>query len=340
MTLEPEESVPDERADGDRRLRSPIHARVKRVLSDAISCGSIPQGAVLLEGHVADILGVTRTPVRQALQALDFEGLVSRFEGRGMLAGPAGVLPSRVTLTAAMLGHGDSAAPVRNAPGWESIYQQVEQDVVHLSVFDRCRINELELARHFNVGRTVARDVLLRLEGLGLIEKDERLRWAVLPLEGERIRHLYELRWLLEPAALRVAALAAPKGEAEAMVHRLRKAMKAYPKVSRAEMDSLEHDLHVAFLAHCRNQPLLDSLQRTRCILTLSKHVLGGAAPMPRRDPFMAEHLAVFQALAGGDIGAAEAALRTHLENSCLKVTQRAELVRSTLARPNVSYIG
>ena len=340
MKLEPEQSVLDERPDAERQQRAPIHARVKQVLRDAISSGSIPQGAVLLEGHVAEILKVTRTPVRQALQALDGEGLVRRFEGRGMVVGPAGVMPSRVTLTAAMLGQGNSSAPVRNAPGWESIYQQVEQDVVHLSVFDRCRINELELARHFNVGRTVARDVLLRLEGLGLIEKDERLRWAVLPLEGERIRQLYELRWLLEPAALRAAALAAPKGEIEAMTRRLRTAMKAYPAVSRVEMDSLEHDLHVALLSHCGNQPLLDSLQRTRCILTLSKHVLGGAAPMPRRDPFMAEHLSVFQALAAGDLAAADTMLKTHLEKSCLKVTQRAELVRRTFPRPDVSYIG
>lgn len=61
---------------------------------------------------------------------------------------------------------------------------------------------------------------------------------------------------------------------------------------------------------------------------------------MPRRDPFMAEHLSVFQALAAGDVAAADTMLKTHLEKSCLKVTQRAELVRRTFPRPDVSYIG
>ncbi|MEJ8847633.1 GntR family transcriptional regulator [Variovorax rhizosphaerae] len=338
-TREPSDGAPEEQAVGERSPRSPVYSRVKQVLRDAITGGSIPLGAVLLEGHVAEILGVTRTPVRQALHELEEEALVSRFDGRGVLAGPAGAQPSRVTLTAAMLGQDESTASVRNAPGWEAIYQEVERDVVHLSVFDQYRINEVELARHFNVGRTVARDVLLRLEALGLVEKDERLRWHVTPLDGKRISNLYELRWLLEPAALRAAIGVAPKEEVAAMTKRLRKAMKSYPDVTRGEMDDLEHDLHVAYLSHCGNRPLLESLQRTRCLLTLSKHVLGGAAPMPRNDPFMAEHLEVFQAAAQRDADRAQSLLQRHLEESCVKVTQRAELVRNTFATPDVSYM-
>lgn len=39
-----------------------------------------------------------------------------------------------------------------------------------LSTFDYYRINELKLALHFGVGRTVACDVLLRPETLGLAD--------------------------------------------------------------------------------------------------------------------------------------------------------------------------
>lgn len=325
--------------DGNHR-NAPIYALITDMLRKAIHEGSIEEGTVLLEGHVADILKSTRTPVRQALRELEEEGVVSRFEGRGFLAGPAGALPRRVTLSSAMLGIDSSDEPaLRKTLGWESIYDEVERDVVHLSVFDHYRINEVELARHFGVGRMVARDVLLRLESLGLLEKDDRLRWVVTPLDANRINHLYELRWLLEPAALRAAMAAAAPLEAKAMMDELRKAMRTYPDITRIALDKLEHDLHVRYLSKCGNKDLLQSLQRTHCILTLSKHVLGVSAPMPKRDPFMAEHMAVLRAVSEGDAEKAQELLRHHLEVSCTKVSERVALVRNHYPTPDLPYI-
>lgn len=316
---------------------APLYAVIGDVLGKAITEGRIEPGVVLLEGPVAELLNSTRTPVRQALRTLEEQGLVSRFDGRGYLAGPAGTEPRRVELDVQMLGI-ESAQPVRKILGWEAIYNEIERDVVHLSVFDYYRINELELARHFGVGRMVARDVLLRLENLGLVGKDERLRWVVTPLDSRRITHLYELRCLLEPAALGAAMAAGGVSEVQGMMRNLRGAMHAYPSIGRAELDKLEHDLHVEFLSHCPNPELLQSLQRTRCILTLSKHVLGDSAPMPKRDPFMSEHLAVLNAVVDGDRHQAQELLRTHLEESCKKVVRRAAQVRERCAVPRFPY--
>lgn len=317
--------------------QAPLYALITDLLRSAIVSGAIERGAVLLEGPLAELLHATRTPVRQALRDLENEGVVSRFDGRGFLAGPVGVEPRRVALSAAMLGSGASE-PVRKTLGWEAIYDAVERDVVHLSVFERFRLNELELARHFGVGRMVARDVLLRLESLGLTEKDERLRWMVTPLDARRIQHLYELRWLVEPAALSAAMEACPGAEVQPMIASLRRAIRLYPDVDRTALDQLEHDLHVSFLAQCPNPELLQCLQRTQCILTLSKHVLGETAPMPKRDPFMSEHLAVFNAIAQGDAPAAAELLRAHLQASCRKVIARAATVRESVALPDLPY--
>jgi DNA-binding GntR family transcriptional regulator len=328
----------EQSADGAAR-QLPIYERVSQLLRRALDDGSIPPGLVLLEGPVADILSVTRTPVRKALHALEEEGLVSRFDGRGYTAGAAGVEPRRIALEAAMLGLDSDAEPVRKTRGWESIYDEVERNIVHLSVFDSYRVNELELARHFNVGRMVARDVLLRLEALGLLEKDERMRWAIKPLDADRLNHLYELRWLLEPTALRGGARSIPPAELQTMVGHLRQAMTSYPKISRIELDELEHDLHIGLLSRCPNVDLLQSLERTRCILTLSKHVLGETAPMPKSDPFMSEHLEILEAVGRDDIALAEGLLRKHLESSCVKLIQRVALLRKTYGTPKLPYI-
>lgn len=322
---------------GPRQL--PIYALIADRLRQSIKKKLLSRGSVLLEGHVANLMNSTRTPVRQALQALEKEALVSRFEGRGYLVGPTGTLPRRITLSAEMLGIDSTEKSIRKSMGWEAIYNDVERDMVHLSVFGKYRINEVELARHFGVGRMVARDVLLRLESLGLLEKDERLRWVVTPLDAMRIKHLYELRWLLEPAALKSAMMSSSSAVTQGMIDNLRKAMQSYPEISRTDLDKLEHDLHVEFIAHCGNKDLLQSLQRTRCILTLSKHVLGVSAPMPKRDPFMAEHLAIFKAVVHYDMRKAEDLLRSHLEDSCLKVIQRVEMVKDHFPTPDFPYI-
>ncbi|AQV95150.1 FCD domain-containing protein [Cupriavidus necator] len=318
---------------------APIYALIHQVLRKAMLEGTLEQGTVLLEGPVAEILRATRSPVRQALRELEAEGLVSRFDGRGYVVGPAGTEPRRVPLDAAMLGVDSAPDVARKTLGWEVIYDEVERNLVHLSVFGRYRVNEVELARYFNVGRTVVRDVLLRLESLGILEKDERQRWVIIPLDAQRIHDLYELRSLVEPAALRGAIVHADAAELDAMMEDLRKVQRVYPKVSRTAMDKLEHDLHVRLLSLCPNKELLGSLQRTRCILTLSKHVLGASAPMPQEDPFLSEHLAVLHAAAEGAPRKAADLLREHLELSCAKVTQRAVQVRETFALPTVSYI-
>lgn len=317
--------------------QAPLYELISDVLRKAVTSGTIVRGSVLLEGHLAALLNATRTPVRQALRELEDEGLVSRFDGRGFIAGPAGIEPRRVTLNAAMLGI-ETAEPVRKTLGWEAIYDAAERDIVHLSVFGPYRLNELELARHFGVGRMVARDALLRLESLGLAEKDERLRWVVTPLDARRITHLYELRALVEPAALRAAMKANPSIDVRPQIKSLRDAVLRYPDVSRTVLDRLETDLHIDFLSNCPNPELLQSLQRTRCVLTLSKHVLGEAAPMPKLDPFMSEHLAVLGAVAAGDQHAAADLLREHLEASCKKLIGRAETVRASVPVPSLPY--
>jgi len=317
----------------------PIYVRISQILRHAISEGSIPKGVVILEGPVAKIVGSTRTPVRQALQELEQEGLVSRFSGRGYVVGPQIIDPKRINLTAAMLGVEAGDEPARKTLQWEAIYNEVERDIVHLSVFDKYRVNELELARRYKVGRLVARDVLLRLERLGLLEKDERLRWVIQPLDAIRISHLYELRWLLEPVGLHGAVGATPVAEIQEMIAGLKKAMAIYPKISRTGLDKLELDLHVALLSRCPNRDLLQSLERTRCLLTLSKHALGLSAPMPKQDPFMSEHLIIFEALTEGDVGQAEQLLRKHLEDSCSKLINRIDQIRANYAKPNLPYI-
>ena len=54
-------------------------------LRDAIRSGSIPPGSRLVEQELAEQLGVSRVPVREAIQTLVDEGMVRKSPHRGRL---------------------------------------------------------------------------------------------------------------------------------------------------------------------------------------------------------------------------------------------------------------
>jgi DNA-binding GntR family transcriptional regulator len=63
----------------------PLRDRAFATLKQRILEGEILPGTVLSEARVAVDLGISRTPVREALARLTHEGLAQRFNGRGVI---------------------------------------------------------------------------------------------------------------------------------------------------------------------------------------------------------------------------------------------------------------
>lgn len=62
-----------------------VHTKVTRVLREAILRGDIPPGERLVQEELANSLGVSRMPVREALRKLEIEGLISIEPHRGAI---------------------------------------------------------------------------------------------------------------------------------------------------------------------------------------------------------------------------------------------------------------
>jgi DNA-binding GntR family transcriptional regulator len=319
-----------------QHAQMPLYALVRDRLRGAITAGAVPQGTVLLEGPLAERLKSTRGTVRRALKLLEAEGLLSRFEGRGFMVGAPDNPVRRIALDDRAFS-ADPSGILRKTQAWETVYAEVERDMVLLSMRGSFRLNEHELARHYGVGRKAAHDVLQRLEALGIVSKDDRARWSINCLDTRRISDLYALRMLLEPRALR-NSMAHCKPPLDAMMARLEHAMAAYPRVSRAELDTLELDLHVHLLAGCANKELLLGLQRTHCLLTMGQHILGGGQLPAGPAPFLAEHLGVLQAIGAGRLAVAEELLHEHLRIARQKVLGRVETLRYSIPPPHAPY--
>ena len=66
-----------------KRLTPPVREKVYEDLKARVLSGAFAAGERLTEEHLAEQLGVSRTPVREALHKLELEGLIKPLETRG-----------------------------------------------------------------------------------------------------------------------------------------------------------------------------------------------------------------------------------------------------------------
>jgi len=189
--------------------QEPLYEVISQILKRNIQSGRLPEGLVLIEGPIARMMLTSRAPVQAALRKLNEEGLIHRFRGRGFLVGDAAREPKPIRRSIEEYNldipdQSKSALEVRGT--WMRVYDQVEDDVATCQVFGEFRLIETELADFLGVSRTVARDVLSRLNERGLIRKSSSSHWLAGPLTARILREKYQLRAIMEPAALQLAA--------------------------------------------------------------------------------------------------------------------------------------
>lgn len=313
----------------------PLYRRAFGILAAQIVDGVLAPGTALQENAVAERFGISRAPARQALTLLEEQQLVTRQPGQGFLvrADAAGreveglerQLPDR--------------SPLSNLSSWEQIYAEVEGEIVARISFGDWRVREAELARYHGVSRTVARDVVGRLQQRGLVQKDERSHWYAAALTPASIGELYEIRWTLEPLALTKAASHIPPAVLADVRARLQQAI-AYPAtVTGPMLDGLEQDLHVSLLGFCRNRTLMQAITLHQSLLIAHRFLYRWTLELFASEPFLPEHLEVVDLLQSADVDGAARALEQHLRASAERAIRRVDAVTSHFHPHSLPYL-
>jgi GntR family transcriptional regulator, transcriptional repressor for pyruvate dehydrogenase complex len=184
---------------------------------------------------------------------------------------------------------------------------------------------ERELAERFKASRNSVRDALRVLEQMGLIESrhgdgtyvrtlsPEELTepLALLLLQSqEQMRHLWEVRRLLEPAVARYAAERATADELDELESILGQ------QAAQVEMGwtALEEDtaFHYGIANAARNPVILRTMDTLMDLLRASRERSLQHGDRPRHS--LAGHRRILEALRRGDPQAAEAAMLRHLQ--------------------------
>lgn len=85
----------------------------------------------------------------------------------------------------------------------EQVYQSVKQSIFDFEYIPGDRFTEQEIAERHGTSRTPVRDALYRLEREGYLQVAFRSGWNVRPFDFKRFGELYDVRVILEQAAIK-----------------------------------------------------------------------------------------------------------------------------------------
>jgi DNA-binding GntR family transcriptional regulator len=170
---------------------SPLALRIADDIRELIRSGRIPVGGHLSTQRLADQFGVSRSPVREAMQVLADQRVLEQHANRGFFARAVAEGRSR-----------KKPDDVAELPGGSREYERLADDWLT----DRipAEVTEQFLRQRYHLTKAQLTEVLLRAVREGWAERKPGYGWQFLPVakSAEAFEQIYRFRMLIEPAAL------------------------------------------------------------------------------------------------------------------------------------------
>lgn len=199
----------------------------------------------------------------------------------------------------------------------DETYRRIKDDLFAFRLLPGEHFSEKLIAARMGVSRTPVREALFRLQQEGYVSVLPRLGWQVCPLDFARFDQLYEVRILLEEAALEKLARREAGESLQALcavwcVEPAQRVQDGY------QVWQLDEAFHSGLIAASGNGELLrihqDITERLRIVRRLD------FTKSARIDVTYDEHAAILRRLQAGRTSEAQRLLRTHIEASQAEV--------------------
>lgn len=202
----------------------------------------------------------------------------------------------------------------------ETVYRQLKDDIADFRLLPGDRFSEGEVAARLAVSRTPVRQALDRLQQEGYLQVHFRSGWEVLPFEFERFEALYDLRIVLERAAIeRLCEAADAAASLVPLCARWQVSPSRRSEVD-AEVAAWDEAFHCELVAVAGNPELArvhrEVSERIRVVRRLDFGVQGRIAATYE------EHAAVLAAILRRDVDDACARMTAHIAQSRAQVRQ------------------
>ena len=261
-----------------------------------------PVGHRLTEQALCDELGVSRSPVRKALQYLAATGAVTSEPHRGFQVAK---MPSE-------LGHLDLAADQASE---QAVYLQIANDRIHGLLPDE--VAETDLMIRYGLTRLQVQRVLNRMARESMIDRKPGRGWIFRPLLStvESHRESYRFRMIIEPAAILEPGYQVDLAELEkCRREQLELLDGGIEKCTPAELFRAGVHFHETMIAGAGNRFLLDSLRTINQMRRVVEY--GTKLDRSRLHRQCEEHLMLIDLLVKGERMEASQFLRQHLNTA------------------------
>lgn len=196
----------------------------------------------------------------------------------------------------------------------DQVYLRVKQEIFDFYLLPHDRFSENQIAERYQVSRTPVRDALYRLEREGYLEVGFRRGWSVKPIDFARMDELYEVRIILECAALTKLCTAAdlrPLLEPLSVIWLVEGESRETEMAVMAEMDEAFH-CELVQLAGNREMTRIhqEVCERIRIVRRLDFY------KSHRIEQTYDQHGGILRALAARRLDEALRLLRAHIEQS------------------------
>jgi DNA-binding GntR family transcriptional regulator len=189
------------------------------------------------------------------------------------------------------------------------------------------RLIDAELVEELGVSRTPIRHALYQLQEAGLVETSTRRGFHVVVFNADDIRELYELRTILETAAIRAAASSVPEADLRAALEEIEVLRhvpdpEVGPRFLRADVQ-FHHEL---IAGNAGNRRLAEAIASQRAQMSL---FLVGGVRMPGGIPTaIDEHDQILRSLLDRNVEGAATAMERHIQRVKEDVLRQLELER------------
>jgi DNA-binding GntR family transcriptional regulator len=199
----------------------------------------------------------------------------------------------------------------------DAVYAQLKSDIFDFRLLPGARFSENEIAARSRVSRTPVREALMRLAREGYLQVHAKAGWSVQPLDFDQFEHLYDLRIVLELAAVQKLC----SGKNRGALKELRGVWLVSPRkrlTDGATVARLDEEFHATLVAATGNPELArvhqSITERIRILRRLD-------FTHPERIIYTyQEHAAILRAVLARNEERASALLRAHVESSKAEV--------------------
>jgi DNA-binding GntR family transcriptional regulator len=275
---------------------TPLQQDLMRRIVEVIHEDDLQPGARLRQNQLAERLRVSRTPVRMALELLEAKGFVQHEPNRGMMLAS---IPPRVEVHEAQPADEELLIAIARLRREGKLPEQFA---------------ELELMRLTGRERTPVRRALIKLEGMGVIQRRKGYGWHFFdPVRDMRAREeSYNFRLLIECAAILSPEFSLP-GEWIRSMRARHQAMLANPwtETSSVTLFEMNAEFHLGISAASGNRYITEAMNRQNQLRRLSNYNWQHGSD--RVAVTCREHLEILERLERGDNEVAAALMRKHL---------------------------